>query len=651
MKVFSGLAKFWWGFIYFMLMMSFWRLVFLASQYDTLISGAGLLYLKAFFVGLRLDAAVASYLMLPVIIILLLALVKLKSKWIDGIISGYYYLATALISLFNVVDIYYFKQINEHPDYILVKTYTTQEDSMGFIMEEYPVLPALLFLTMIAILLFSFYDHISRKIKHQPASWGLKLGAVVLSALILGTAARGGWQERPVDWGHAMFSQNFIANQVALNNLFFFGRSIVQFKSEDKARELVMFYDEAEALATTRSLLDAPGTEFLDEASITRKRVDAKGTNNYNIFLFVLESHVGEFCGYISGTDSSITPNLDRIAKEGIAFTNCFATGKRSAYGLSSIIMSWPCLPGLPLISRVEGTKRAPSIATTLQSDGYETLFMYGGDAQFDNMKGFATANGFNRVLERKHFKRGQKGTKWGVFDHHVFDRALTEINATDKPLFLTLFTTTNHQPWSLPDEYLDQVAEADQDAFYDGHVHQGMCYVDIVLGNFMEKAAKHDWYETSIYIFIADHGLPVYRYQFSELKNARIPLIVYAPGLDLDARTIDNPISQTEVAPIIFDLIDYSEPYTFFGQSVLSDSSTFACRVVGDKAYWIEEDHLYVEIFEQGSRLYQITLPVTEQPKEIHSEELMDRYQRRFRSYLQTACSQMRAYGEAVQN
>ena len=62
---------------------------------------------------------------------------------------------------------------------------------------------------------------------------------VLIAFLFIGTCIRGGWQERPIDWGHAMFSNNKLANQIALNPLFNLSRSIIQLHSEKNISKLI----------------------------------------------------------------------------------------------------------------------------------------------------------------------------------------------------------------------------------------------------------------------------------------------------------------------------------------------------------------------------------------------------------------------------
>jgi len=69
-----------------------------------------------------------------------------------------------------------------------------------------------------------------------------------------------------------MFSPDFVANQTALNSLFFLGRSVVQFSSESNSHKLTQYYDPEDAFDTTRKLLHDPLAGFIDDTTMTRMR-------------------------------------------------------------------------------------------------------------------------------------------------------------------------------------------------------------------------------------------------------------------------------------------------------------------------------------------------------------------------------------------
>ena len=76
---------------------------------------------------------------------------------------------------------------------------------------------------------------------------------------------------------------------------------------------------------------------------------------------------MGSYCGYINPNNKDVTPNLNKMADKGINCIRTFASGKRSAYGRSSILCSWSVLPGFPLISQLESQQEIETLGTLLK--------------------------------------------------------------------------------------------------------------------------------------------------------------------------------------------------------------------------------------------------------------------------------------------
>ena len=54
------------------------------------------------------------------------------------------------------------------------------------------------------------------------------------------------------------------------------------------------------------------------------------------------------------------------------------------------------------------------TLASILQQQGYQTQFVYGGEAHFDNMRSFFTGNGFSDVVDLPRIKAPQVCWKLG---------------------------------------------------------------------------------------------------------------------------------------------------------------------------------------------------------------------------------------------
>ncbi len=627
------------SFIGILLLMDLWRLIFLLSQWPVLVSAHWIEYLQAFWVGFPLDAVIAGYLVLPVFFTSYWPKIGWESSLYRHFYSGYMVLVFAVLCFVELGDIAFFNEFGTHVNLLAVQHNATQQDTLLYIWRNYPVIGYLSAIGLTTFLFTFLLKKTLNKIPQHTSTWKSITGSIVISVVLLFTALRGGWQERPVDWGKAMFSTNEMANQIALNPLFFLGRSILELASEKNLGSLMSFYDLPEAVDVTRHLLSGPQVRFTDDSTLTRVVLSDRKPIKPNIMLVVMESQVGEFCGFINPEMKRVTPNLDTLAVHGISFTHCIANGKRSAYGISSLQCSWPVLPGFPLISQIESAGKIMTAGSLFKNLGYETCFLYGGDADFDNMKGFLIANGTDRIIERDAFPAFTPGTTWGVFDHFVFKKALALLDNAEAPLFLTLFTTTNHQPFEIPADYETIIPQFPDATYRDGKPLRTMAYVDRVIGEFMDKAGDHAWFDNTIFIFISDHGLSVHRDMFEDPRNANIPFLIYAPGILEAPQEITAVVSQVDVLPMTLSLIGYSKPYEFFGRNALEGGPGFACRVVNDHVLWFEKDLIYEENLGQNNTLYQ-TETLYQQPyrKVPESDERFATVQKRCRAYLESA-------------
>ena len=407
---------------------------------------------------------------------------------------------------------------------------------------------------------------------------------------------RGGTQEKPVDWGYAHFSKDNMANQIAQNCMFFFGRSYIEMQEEES---FTMNFGNINNISEFENTVTKLKTENSDSSFKDFLNTDKKP----NIILIILESFVSENCNYLNPKlNEKITPFIDQLSNRSISFNRCFANGTRSAYGIGSILCSWPVLPGKPIITQVEtGFKNSPATESIriFKKLGYDLTFLYGGDANFDNMKGFAMANGFDHVLDWNDgfLANKEDGTMWGKFDHIMFDKLLDIADEkSNDPFMINFFTTTNHDPFKVPESYEFRIPyfETGKEKYI--RAKRTMAYNDIVLSEFFEDAKTHDWYDNTIFIITADHGLNIHRNIPNHPLNGHIPFIIYSPMIN-SPRKSDKIVSQIDILPTLLNLMgeDQFLPQ-LYGNSALKGGDGFACRVSHKNLQWITPNHTYYE-------------------------------------------------------
>ncbi len=625
--------------IYFgslLLISSLWRFIFLLSNINNIELNNIFLYINSFFIALRLDAVIASYFALPFFFIIILPYIGWQNKIVRKLLFGYAIITYIFYSFLAIIDIEFFKEFGTHLNILAFQSNAHSKELWQYIWQKYPII---LYLLLIVLIIFIWIKSIKKyftKIPKKNISFFSNIIFFIISFILIGTCIRGGWQERPIDWGHAMFSKNQLANQIALNPLFHWGRSIIQLNSEKNISKLINYMDDDLAFSISRDLIKSPNEFYIDSTSLKRKILNPEITNQ-NIILVVLESFLANYCGFINKKNLNVTPNLNKIANSGINCINTFASGKRSAYGLSSILCSWPVLPGFPLISKLESQQKVETIGTLLKKINYSTHFIYGGNSEFDNMKGFVMANGFDKVIDQNNFPKNTPKTMWGVFDEYIFNYAENIMDTINAPTLITIFTTTNHQPWILPENKKNIIPNFENN---DGRkeILNTMYYTDHIIGKFMERNENKIWYENTIFVFISDHGFNEFEGMYEDLRNAHIPLIFYSQQFNKKPKTISTITSQVDITPTLLHVIGYPKSFDLMGKNIfINDDIQFATRIINDHSTWIDERNIYTEIFNQTNEAYKYKNIYTT-PYEKISNDSKDfiNVQKKFHAYLQ---------------
>ena len=320
--------------------------------------------------------------------------------------------------------------------------------------------------------------------------------------------------------------------------------------------------DEAARLA--RRLVAQDNAQFLKpdgDLSLMRHVDNGAQPRRLNVVL-VLEESFGSL--YMDGLDNagpdSTSPRLTALAKDGLLFTNIYATGNRTVRGLEALLTSFPPIPGISTTRRA-GSEGMNSLPFLLQRAGYKTAFLYGGRAAFDNMGHYWSTIGFERVLQQSDIRDIGFSTIWGAADEYLFTEAikqLDEMTADRKPVFLSLLTVSNHRPYVYP---AGRIAKNPKEK----RKENAATYADWAFGDFIERARGRPWFADTVFIFIGDHGPRVYGAAQVPVPSYRVPLLFYAPAHIKPGRNAALG-SSMDMAPTLLGLLGMSYDSPFFG-------------------------------------------------------------------------------------
>lgn len=302
--------------------------------------------------------------------------------------------------------------------------------------------------------------------------------------------------------------------------------------------------------------------------SIARQINSFRSEKRANVIIILMESMSSKFLSENRPYEwqQTITPNLDKLSKESLFFSNVYAVGTRSVRGMEALNLSVPPLPGMSIVRR-NNNENLRSLGTVFKEKGYDNKWIYGGYGYFDNMNYFMEHNGF-KIVDRTTWSKDEITftNAWGTCDEDLFTKIITEADKSykaDKPFLTFALTISNHRPYTYPDGSIDLPSKV-------SGREGGVKYADYAVGKFLEAARQKPWFDNTIFIFTADHTAGAAGAAEIELENHRIPLFIYAPAF-VNARRIDTPISQIDILPTLLGLLDFSYESRFYGQDALN--------------------------------------------------------------------------------
>ncbi len=518
--------------------------------------------LGAFAIGALYDAAALAYLLVP---FALFALVWPNSP------AGrrrHAWGATALIALtlagmlfIAVSEGVFWNEFASRFNFIAVDYLVYTREVIGNVRESYPIGWIMVGIAALAVAaVFGLRKLVWRsavadggRVGQRFAATALVLALPVASYVAVGDAPR----ELLATAG---------ARELAGNGPYEFMRA---FHSNDL--DFLKFYRTLSPAEARRQIID----EFAESGSAARFTGNAhplereiqtnRPAKQRHVVMVSIESLGSDYVESFGGR-KGLTPNLDRLAGEGMAFTNLYATGLRTVRGLEALTLSIPPTPGHAVPMR-HHNKGFQTVGGVFKQQGYEPLYLYGGYSRFDNMRDFFGGNGYT-VIDRSAIdaKDISHETVWGVADEDLFNLAVREIDArvaAGTKVFAHVMTTSNHRPFTYPNGRIDIASGTGRDG--------AVKYTDWAIGNFMRVAATKPWFNNTLFVFVADHTSNGRGRTNLPPENYRIPMVIYAPGLVAPTK-VDTLASQIDVAPTLLALLDVSYTSRFFGHDILTE-------------------------------------------------------------------------------
>ena len=290
---------------------------------------------------------------------------------------------------------------------------------------------------------------------------------------------------------------------------------------------------------------------------------------NLNVILITIDTlradHVSCY-----GDSPVETPNIDRLAGEGVRFTNAASTVPFTLPAHASIMTgTYPPRHGIRENVGYFLGDEAPTIAQSLQAAGRGTG---GFVSAFVLDSRWGIGRGFERYFDDfdlSEFEDPNLGSVQRSGDQTIAE-ALRWLDARDQasPFFLWLHLYDPHDPYTPPEPYASQ---------YGGRPYQGeVAFTDSLIGDFRSALEERADFDRSLVILTADHGEGLgdhgerFHGYFVYDTTIRVPLIIRFPGAAAGGEVIDRAVSHVDLLPTVFEAIGLPVPADVQGASLL---------------------------------------------------------------------------------
>lgn len=520
-------------------------------------------WLRVIWHGLVIDRSLAAY--FSVIPGLLLVISVWNSgQWLHKLWRGYHLLISILIALIFTVDMglysYWGFRLDATP---LFYFFSSPKDAVASV-SMWMVIGSIAACIAIATgcyLLQRCYLCSEKQLSrlHLPYNrLRVSLGLLLLTGFLF-IPIRGGFTVSTMNTGKAYFSANNRLNHAAVNPGFSLMESLAK---QNNFAQQYRFMEAPEADRLFQQLTDP----LSNTPSDTLFRTDRP-----DIYLVIMESFSSHLMQTLGGK-ADVAVHLDKLASEGVLFTNFYANSFRTDRGLVAILSGYPAQPTTSLMKYPRKTQSLPSIANSLQQAGYATHYYYGGDADFTNMRSYLISGGIETIVSDQDFPISERLSKWGVHDHLLFRRVAddlklrvaneqtaTESHSKEQPQFTVIQTSSSHEPFEVPYQRLDNPR---LNAF---------AYADSCIGVFVEGLRKLPLWEQSVVILVPDHmGCYPDPIDNFTIERYQIPLLLVGGAIQ-GPRRIDTYGSQHDIAATLLAQLGLDHSTFRFSKDLLN--------------------------------------------------------------------------------
>lgn len=340
----------------------------------------------------------------------------------------------------------------------------------------------------------------------------------------------------------------------------------------------------------------------------------------------------------ISFNGIDVTPNLNKLAKEGIYFSNfysqvSFGTSSDTEFTIATGLL--PSKVGTVFINYAD--REYVSMYNLLKEKGYTTVSMHANVGNFWNRNKMYTKLGYDYFYDKSSYEIDET-IGFGLSDKSFVKQSVQKLKKLEKEkgkFYATLITLSNHTPFEDVDKYGEYDVSMSVDGVrYDymentklGNYFKSSHYADAQIGLLIEELKKENMLDNTVIIIYGDHDARIeksewnrfynYDYKTSSIKssddesyvdidyyfyeiNKKVPFIIWSNDEKFKT-TLSKEIKEVggmiDVGPTIMNLLGIHNKY-FLGNDLLNKENNIVVfpngNFVTDKVYYSELKNEY---------------------------------------------------------
>jgi len=571
---------------FFLLFFSISRLLLGLIYFSEINAVDGALWL--FPVGVRMDVIILSALLLiPTLLLLLMP--PFAQRWWYFFIAGLFALFSIVLIHFEIITYTFLSVYNARPNHLFVEYMANPGTVLDIVLTNYklPLFFGLLLMAAIGWWMAHFTYRLMCNTPQWPYWKRLLITPVIVLLLALGI--RSSLSDSPANLGSAAFSEDTLVNELALNSSYAVAYATYNFfNQQQNIAQKYGHMTEEEIIRRVQQQTGQPIAAF-DDPAIPLAHVQTANTplaQPHNLVIILSESLSAEFIGSLGGLP--LSPQFDALSQQGILFDNLYATGKRTNRGLESVVTGALPIPFTSAIKLRLAQSDFFTLPALLKTHGYQTSFLYGGDTNFDNMRRFLSYNGVDQIIEGNDIDNARFRNHWGVSDDDIFSTANHFFRAqasNAQPFASIILTLSNHEPFDFPDSDFELY---EQPRATQNNVAK---YADHALGHFFAQARKENYFNNTVFLIVADHGVEIQARGLIPAAKYHVPALILGP--DIAPQRINTLASQIDLPPTVLGLLGITTRHPMPGRNLLTLPADLPGRAIyhlgGTYAYQIE--------------------------------------------------------------